>query len=109
MAGGSFHAKDLIVSWPTGEFGGMGLEGAVRLGFRKELEAAATPTEREELEAKLIAAAYERGGALSMASHVEIDDVIEPTETRARLIAALDVCPVVGPRTTKKRPMVDTW
>ena len=109
MAGGSFHAKDLIVSWPTGEFGGMGLEGAVRLGFRKELEAAATPAEREELEAKLIAAAYERGGALSMASHVEIDDVIEPTETRARLIAALDACPVVAPRTTKKRPMVDTW
>ncbi len=109
MAGGSFHAKDLIVSWPTGEFGGMGLEGAVRLGFRKELEAAATPAEREELEAKLIAAAYERGGALSMASYVEIDDVIEPTETRARLIAALDACPVVGPRTTKKRPMVDTW
>jgi acetyl-CoA carboxylase carboxyltransferase component len=61
------------------------------------------------LEAKLIAAAYERGGALSMASHVEIDDVIEPTETRARLIAALDACPVVAPRTTKKRPMVDTW
>ena len=109
MAGGSFHAKDLIVSWPTGEFGGMGLEGAVRLGFRKELEAAATPAEREELEAKLIAAAYERGGALSMASYVEIDDVIEPTETRARLIAALDACPVVAPRTTKKRPMVDTW
>jgi acetyl-CoA carboxylase carboxyltransferase component len=109
MAGGSFHAKDLIVSWPTGEFGGMGLEGAVRLGFRKELEAAATPAEREELEAKLIAAAYERGGALSMASHVEIDDVIEPTETRARLIAALDACPVVAPRATKKRPMVDTW
>jgi acetyl-CoA carboxylase carboxyltransferase component len=109
MAGGSFHAKDLIVSWPTGEFGGMGLEGAVRLGFRKELEAAATPAEREELEAKLIAAAYERGGALSMASHVEIDDVIEPTETRARLIAALDACPVVAPRMTKKRPMVDTW
>lgn len=109
MAGGSFHAKDLIVSWPTGEFGGMGLEGAVRLGFRKELEAAATPAEREELEAKLIASAYERGGALSMASHVEIDDVIEPTETRARLIAALEASPVAGPRTGKKRPMVDTW
>ena len=109
MAGGSFHAKDLIVSWPTGEFGGMGLEGAVRLGFRKELEAAGSPQERDELEAKLIAVAYERGGALSMASHVEIDDVIEPTETRARLIAAFDASPPVTRRTTKKRPMVDTW
>ena len=109
MAGGSFHAKDLIVSWPTGEFGGMGLEGAVRLGFRKELEAAATPDERDDLEAKLIAVAYERGGALSMASHVEIDDVIEPSETRRRVIAVLEAAPLVAPRTTKKRPMVDTW
>ena len=58
---------------------------------------------------KLIAVAYERGGALSMASHVEFDDVIEPTETRARLIAALDASPRVVRRTTKKRPMVDTW
>jgi len=109
MAGGSFHAKDLIVAWPTGEFGGMGLEGAVRLGFRKELEAAAMPAQRDELEASLIAVAYERGGALSMASHVEIDDVIEPVETRARLIAALESSPVPVRRMTKKRPMVDTW
>jgi acetyl-CoA carboxylase carboxyltransferase component len=109
MAGGSFHAKDMVVSWPSGEFGGMGLEGAVRLGFKKELDAAGTPEEREDLEKRLIAAAYVRGSALSMASHTEIDDVIDPADTRKRILALLAACPTPLPRTGKKRPMVDTW
>ncbi len=109
MAGGSFHAKDLVVAWPTGEFGGMGLEGAVRLGFKRELDAAPSPTEREALEQRLITAAYERGGALNMASHTEIDDVIDPAQTRFRVVTSLRACPTPLARTTKKRPMVDTW
>jgi len=109
MAGGSFHAKDLVVAWPSGEFGGMGLEGAVRLGFKKELDAAATSEEREELEKRLIDAAYIRGSALSMASHTEIDDVIDPADTRQRILGLLSACPTPLPRTGKKRPMVDTW
>ncbi len=109
MAGGSFHARTLTVSWPTGEFGGMGLEGAVRLGFRKELEAIADPGERQALEDKLIATAYERGSALNMASHVEIDDVIDPADTRARIAALLRACPPPPARGGKKRPMIDPW
>jgi acetyl-CoA carboxylase carboxyltransferase component len=109
MAGGSFHAKDLIVAWPTGEFGGMGLEGAVRLGFKKELEAAKTPDIRQELENRLIAAAYIRGSALSMASHTEIDDVIDPAVTRQRILGLLEACPMPPRKTSKKRPMIDTW
>jgi len=109
MAGGSFHAKDLIVAWPTGEFGGMGLEGAVRLGFKKELDAAGKPEERQELENRLIAAAYIRGSALSMASHTEIDDVIDPADTRQRILGLLAACPMPLARTGKKRPMIDTW
>jgi acetyl-CoA carboxylase carboxyltransferase component len=109
MAGGSFHARDLIVSWPTGEFGGMGLEGAVRLGFRKELEAETDPRKREELEAHLIAKAYERGSALNMASHIEIDDVIDPADTRRYILGILRSQPPLEIRTGKKRPMVDTW
>jgi acetyl-CoA carboxylase carboxyltransferase component len=109
MAGGSFHAKDMIVAWPTGEFGGMGLEGAVRLGFKKELDAAGTPEEREDLEKRLIAAAYIRGSALSMASHTEIDDVIDPADTRQRILGVLAACPTPLPRTAKKRPMIDAW
>jgi acetyl-CoA carboxylase carboxyltransferase component len=109
MAGGSFHAKDLIVAWPTGEFGGMGLEGAVRLGFKKELEAAKTPGIRQEMENRLIAAAYIRGSALSMASHTEIDDVIDPADTRQRILRLLEACPMPPRKTAKKRPMIDTW
>ena len=109
MAGGSFHAKDMIVAWPTGEFGGMGLEGAVRLGFKKELDAAGTAEEREDLENRLIAAAYIRGSALSMASHTEIDDVIDPADTRHRILSVLAACPMPPRKSGKKRPMVDTW
>jgi acetyl-CoA carboxylase carboxyltransferase component len=109
MAGGSLHAKQLIVSWPTGEFGGMGLEGAVRLGFRKELDAIDDPAERDALERKLIALAYERGSALNMASHTEIDDVIDPAETRTLLVSMLNAAPTPPVRVGKKRPMIDTW
>jgi acetyl-CoA carboxylase carboxyltransferase component len=109
MAGGSFHAGTLTLAWPTGEFGGMGLEGAVRLGFRKELLAIADPAERQALESKLIETAYARGGALNMASHVEIDDVIDPADTRARIAGLLRVCPPPPPRSGKKRAMIDPW
>jgi acetyl-CoA carboxylase carboxyltransferase component len=109
MAGGSFHGNAMTISWPTGEFGGMGLEGAVRLGYRKELEAIDDADERAALEAKLIASAYERGSALSMASHVEIDDVIDPAETRARILSIVGKGKSWRDREGKKRPMVDTW
>ena len=109
MAGGTLHGRYPTLSWPTGEFGGMGLEGAVRLGYRKEIEAVADPVERQALEDKLIAAAYERGGALNIAAHAEIDEVIDPADTRERLIALLDAAPTPPVRSGKKRPMIDTW
>ncbi len=83
MAGGSFHAPEFTVAWPTGEIGGMGLEGAVRLGFRKELEAAPDQVARDELFAQLVAAAYQHGKALQAATIFELDDVIDPGDTRA--------------------------
>ena len=109
MAAGSFHAATTTVAWPTGEFGGMGLEGAVRLGYRKELDAAPDEAARTALEQRLIAAAYEQGSALNMAMHIEIDDVIDPADTPARIAATLQACAPVPPRTGKKRPMIDTW
>jgi len=89
MAGGDLKAPLLCVAWPTGEFGGMGLEGAVRLGYRRELDAIADPAERQQRYDQLVASYYERGKALSTAAAFEIDDVIDPADTRAILIKAL--------------------
>jgi acetyl/propionyl-CoA carboxylase alpha subunit/acetyl-CoA carboxylase carboxyltransferase component len=109
MAGGSFKAPFFAVSWPTGEFGGMGLEGAVKLGFRKELEALADPAERKALYDKMVEKMYQHGKALSTATYFEIDDVIDPAESRRWVVAALRSVPPPVPRTGKKRPCIDTW
>ena len=82
MAGGSFHAPQFTVAWPTGEIGGMGLEGAVRLGFSKELAAAEDPLERQNLFDRLVEAAYQHGKALRAATTFELDDVIDPAASR---------------------------
>jgi acetyl-CoA carboxylase carboxyltransferase component/biotin carboxyl carrier protein len=89
MAGGSFHAPDFTVAWPTGEIGGMGLEGAVRLGFSKELAAVADPVERQNLFDKLVEAAYQHGKALTSATTFELDDVIDPADTRGWIVRLL--------------------
>ncbi|MCB1998065.1 MAG: carbamoyl-phosphate synthase large subunit, partial [Rhodoferax sp.] len=92
LTGGHFHAPVAICAWPSGEFGPMGLEGAVRLGFRKELEAAQAvggDAAREALYQRLLAEAVARGDALNMAAHLEIDDVIDPADTRAWLCRVL--------------------
>ncbi|HET8842545.1 MAG TPA: carboxyl transferase domain-containing protein, partial [Ktedonobacteraceae bacterium] len=109
MAGGSFRAPFFIVSWPSGEFGGMGLEGAVRLGYRKELEAIADPQERQAYFEEMVAASYQRGKALNMASYLEIDDVIDPLETRRWLLRGLRSVPAPLPKEGKRRPFIDTW
>ncbi|MFI5308837.1 MAG: carboxyl transferase domain-containing protein, partial [Polyangiales bacterium] len=109
MAGGSFKAPMFVVSWPTGEFGGMGLEGAVKLGFRKELAAITDPVQRKETFDKMVAAAYQHGKATNMAAQFEIDAVIDPVESRTWIMNALRSTPAPPPRTGKKRPFVDTW
>ena len=109
MAGGSFKAPLFTVTWPTGEFGGMGLEGAVKLGFRKELQAMQDPDERKVSYEKMVAEAYERGKAVNMASHFELDNVIDPADSRHWITTALRATPPVPARTHKKRPNVDTW
>jgi len=106
MAAGTFGAPAATVAWPTGELGPMGLEGAVRLGFRRELDAAGDG--RAALEDQLIAGAYERGKALNVASVFEIDDVIDPADTRAVVLAALRGHPTGAPG-GKRRPFIDAW
>ena len=109
MMGGSTKAPLACVAWPTGEFGGMGLEGAVRLGYRKELEAIDDPGEREALFEQMVERMYAHGKALNTASHFEIDDVIDPADTRRWITAILASAPEPLPRAGKKRPNIDTW
>ncbi len=110
MAAGSFKSPLFTVAWPTSEFGGMGLEGAVRLGMRRELEAIEDDTERERVFQATVAAAYERGRGVNMAAYGEIDDVIDPADAR-RWIATLFEENAAGwqRRAGKKRPHVDAW
>ena len=89
MTGGSFVAPVFAAAWPTGEFGGMGLEGAVRLGFKRELEAEQDLVAREELFQQLVARMYEVGKASEAASYLELDAVIDPAETRTVVLRAL--------------------
>jgi acetyl/propionyl-CoA carboxylase alpha subunit/acetyl-CoA carboxylase carboxyltransferase component len=89
MTAGGFDAPVFTVAWPTGEFGAMGLEGAVKLGFRKELQAAAEGSERDELFRRLVARQYENGQAMNMAATLEIDAVIDPAATRGWLVRGL--------------------
>ena len=109
MAGGSFKAPLFTVTWPTGEFGGMGLEGAVKLGYRKELQAIEDPGERKAAYEKMVADMYERGKAVNTASLFELDDVIDPADSRKWISAGLRSIPPRPPRNHKKRPNVDTW
>jgi acetyl-CoA carboxylase carboxyltransferase component len=109
MAGGSFKAPFFTVAWPTGEFGGMGLEGAVKLGYRNELAAVEDPAQRKVLFDEMVERMYRHGKATNTASHFEIDDVIDPMSSRSWITAALRSVPPPPPRTTKKRPNIDTW
>ena len=107
MAAGSFHAPVLTAAWPTGEFGGMGLEGYVRLGFRKELEAVPEGPQREALFAQLLQAQVDKGSALEMAATLEIDAVIDPAETRRWLVRALEASGRKLP--PPDAPVIDAW
>lgn len=107
MTAGSFHAPFFNISWPTGEFGGMGLEGAVRLGYRREMESIEDPEERDAFYRKMVDRYYENGKATNMASFLEIDAVIDPAETRHWVMRGMKSLPPAGPRTT--RSFIDTW
>jgi len=109
MAGGSFKAPLFTVAWPTGEFGGMGLEGAVKLGYRKELAAVDDPDKRKALFDEMVDRMYKHGKAVNTASTFEIDDVIDPVESRKWIMTALQSAPPPAPRSGKKRPCIDTW
>ena len=106
MSGGHFHAPFFTVSWPTGEFGGMNLEGAVRLGMKKQLDAIEDPQAREQTFQGLVGMAYERGKAMNMASLLELDAVIDPADTRPWILRGWRSTPKP---TTRPRRFIDPW
>jgi acetyl/propionyl-CoA carboxylase alpha subunit/acetyl-CoA carboxylase carboxyltransferase component len=111
MAVGGFDAPLFTVAWPTGEFGGMGLEGAVKLGYRKELEAVPAGAAREALYQTLVARQYENGSAINMATTLEIDAVIDPADTRDWLVRGLDSSGALRSSGSALAParFVDVW
>ncbi|UTP40270.1 carbamoyl-phosphate synthase large subunit [Phenylobacterium sp. LH3H17] len=109
MTGGSYQAAMFCVAWPTGEFGGMGLEGSVKLGYRNELAAIADPAARKAKFDEMVAAAYARGKAMSQATSPSLDDVIDPADTRRWIVSGLKALPPVPARTEKKLRWIDSW
>jgi acetyl/propionyl-CoA carboxylase alpha subunit/acetyl-CoA carboxylase carboxyltransferase component len=109
MTGGSYPKSLFAVAWPTGEFGGMGLEGAVKLGYRNELAAITNPAERKAKFDEMVAAAYEQGKALNYASSYHIDEVIDPADTRRWIVTGLRAVPPAPKRTEKKLRWIDAW
>jgi len=109
MAGGGFKEPFSVAAWPTGEFGGMGLEGQVKLGYRNELAAMTDAEERTRRYEELVDLAYERGKALNSGVSFGVDDVIDPRDTRAWLLNNLNSVPEAKRRTEKKRRNIDTW
>jgi acetyl/propionyl-CoA carboxylase alpha subunit/acetyl-CoA carboxylase carboxyltransferase component len=109
MTGGSYPASLFALAWPTAEFGGMGLEGSVKLGYRNELAAITDPVARKARFDQMVAAAYERGKALNYASTYAIDEVIDPADTRRWISAGLRSLPPMQARQTKKLRWIDAW
>jgi acetyl-CoA carboxylase carboxyltransferase component len=112
MTAGHFHNTAATVAWPTGEFGAMNLEGAVRIGARDTLAAIADTAERQHAYAEMLAAAYRQGSALNTASHLEIDEVIDPADTRAVIAATVLSHPAGagdGWTNPNRRSGIDTW
>jgi acetyl-CoA carboxylase carboxyltransferase component len=109
MAAGSLHEPLLTVGWPTAELGPMGLEGAVRLGFRRELDAIADEEEREAKVAEMTELAHEHAKALNAATLFELDDVIDPAETRSLLVSTLTAATAHAGERRPAHRFVDTW
>jgi len=109
MVGGHHRLPAFVVAWPTSEFGGMGLEGQVKLGQRARLEAIEDPAERQLAYESMVAAAYDRGQGLNAAHVFEIDDVIDPADTRRWMLAGLKAAKPATEDRVGRDPVVDTW
>jgi len=109
MCGAGTLVGFFCVAWPTAEFAGMNIEGAVKLGYRKELAAIADPEARRAEFERRTAEAYDQAKAVNAVMGGGIDDVIDPAATRQWIVNGLKRLPPLPVRTTKKYPYIDTW
>ena len=109
MCGASSFMGFFSVAWPTAEFAGMAIEGSVKLGYRKELEAIEDPEERLAEYQRRVDRAYHNAKAVNASAGYGIDDVIDPADTRSWIVMGLNSVPPTPERTTKKYPFIDTW
>jgi acetyl/propionyl-CoA carboxylase alpha subunit len=109
MCGAGTLVGFFCVAWPTAEFAGMNIEGAVKLGYRKELMAIEDPEVRLAEFQRRTAAAYDKARAVNAAAGGGIDDVIDPADTRDWIASGLKRLPPAPARTTKKYPYIDPW
>jgi acetyl-CoA carboxylase carboxyltransferase component len=108
MAKGGFHESFFTAAWPTGEFGAMGLEGAIKAGFKKELESIEDPEQRENFYKALVDQLYKRGKAVNIASYLEIDSVIDPADTRKWIMQGIKSVP--APKSPEAgHSFIDPW
>ena len=108
MARGGFHESFFTAAWPTGEFGAMGIEGAIKAGFKKEMEAIEDPEQRENFYKVMVDQLYKRGKAVNIASYLEIDSVIDPADTRKWIIQGIKSTPA-GKLQGTCHAFVDPW
>ena len=109
MAGGSSQASFFIIGWPSAEFGAMGLEGGVKLAYRKELAAIEDPAARKAWFDGMVAKSYEENKALNAATFLEVDDVIDPRDTRRWIVQGLKSAPQPRSFGERKVTRVDLW
>ena len=109
MGGGNHRVPAFVVAWPTSEFGGMGLEGQVKLGQRARLEAITDLKERTTAYENMVKAAYDRGKGLNAGHVFEVDDVIDPADTRKWLMAGMKAGAPLVSETQYRTPLIDVW
>ena len=109
MGGGNHRLPAFVVAWPTSEFGGMGLEGQVKLGQRARLEAINDLSERQAAYERMVEAAYNRGKGLNAGHVFEVDDVIDPADTRTWLVAGMKAGPPLVQEPQLRTPIIDAW
>ena len=98
---GRAYEADYLVAWPTAEIAVMGPDGVVNIAFRKQLEEVAEGPDRDKLRIELAEMIRANIDPYVAAGHAQVDDIIDPADTRATIIAGL--------RATRDKQVFRPW